>query len=256
MAHGRALVLIHGVGTNQTIWSRVVPWLAEGHKVVSLDLPGFGHSPATAEWSLAGAADQVAASLREATIGPFDLVGSSLGGAVALTLADRDPEIPGLGSLILVAPAGFRPVHSGLARIASSAARPLLAARRRAGLRLAENRHARRTLLAGTVGDGAALDPEGARLILRASQDAASLRPAMEAAATADLRAATARLQIPLGLIWGSLDRVIPPHTVERILEIRPDAPIELIPGTGHIPHLEAPDRFAAAVERVLSQLP
>lgn len=251
---GMPLVLIHGVGTNRTIWSRSVPLLARGRAVTTLDLPGFGDSRAPERWSLEGVADLIAAALETEVEGSFELIGSSLGGAVALTLADRRPDL--VRRLVLAAPAGFRPAPEPLGRIASAAAGPLLSARRFAGLRLAERPTARRALLAGTVADGSALTPEAARLMLRASADAVSLGPAFRTAARADLREPAARLETPTGLVWGSLDRVIPVHTIERILEIHPDAPVEVISGAGHIPHLETPERFATAVERVLSQLP
>lgn len=254
-AGGRPIVLVHGVGTNRSIWSRTVPLLAEERLVITLDLPGFGDSPPPSrEWTIAEAARLLGETL-ETDLGPgFDLLGSSLGGAVALQIAADRPEL--VERLVLAAPAGFRPAPGPLPALAALAAGPLLAARRRAGLRLAGNATARRALLASSVGDGAALEPDDARLMLRGSEGAESLAPAMRAAAEADLRPLAARLEVPFGLIWGTLDRTIGAHTAERILELHPDVPIELISGAGHLPHLEAPERFVKALERVLSQLP
>ncbi len=249
------MVLIHGVGTNRSIWSRAIPRLSEGREVITLDLPGFGGSPPPERgWVLPEVAETVAERLDALIDGPYDLVGSSLGGAVSICLAARRPAA--VSHLLLAAPAGFRPTPEALARIGSNLVGPLLLARRTAGLRFADRAHFRRALLAGTVGDGAALDPDTARLVLKASEGAVSLTAAFEAAARADLREEFARVKAPVGLIWGSLDRVIPGHTAEKLLELRPDAPIEVINDAGHIPHLEVPQRFAAAVERLLSQLP
>lgn len=249
------LGLIHGVGTNRTIWSRVRPLLDVERTVAAVDLPGFGESPEPAGgWDLGEVADAVGAVLADRLDPPFDLVGSSLGGAVALVVARRHPEL--IKRLVLCAPAGFRPLGGPLPALAGHAAGPLLTARRLAGGRLADNRHARRVLLSGTVADGAALSPEDARLMLAASEGAVALRSALTAAARADLRREAAELAAAPGVIWGSFDRVIPPHTAERILEIHPDAPIELIAGAGHIPHLERPKQFAEALERLHSRLP
>ncbi|HKJ35248.1 MAG TPA: alpha/beta fold hydrolase, partial [Solirubrobacterales bacterium] len=241
-------------GTNRTIWSRAAPLLAAERPVTALDLPGFGASPAPERWTIESVAELIAETL-ETDLGPgFDLLGSSLGGAVALQIAAARPDL--VHRLVLAAPAGFRPAPGPLPRVASLIAGPMLSVRRSAGLRFAGQAQARRALLAGSVGDGAALDPEAARLMLRASEGAHSLQPAMEAAASADLRQRAARLEVPFGLIWGTLDRVIPAHTAERVLELHPDVPLELIGGAGHLPHLEVPEQFAAALERVFSQLP
>lgn len=251
---GPALVLIHGVGTNSSIWERAVPILSERRRVTSIDLPGFGASPPPPDWELGSVADLIAEALTEELEEPFELIGSSLGGAIAITLADRHPRL--VRRMVLAAPAGFRPAPGPLPQVLAAIAEPMLSARRRAGLRLSDHAQARRALLAGTVADGAALDSAAARLVLGASAGARSLGPATRAAAAADLREPLARLATPFGLVWGSQDRVIPATTVERILELHPDTPVEIVSGAGHIPHLELPDRFSEAVERVLSQLP
>ena len=248
------MVLIHGVGTNRSIWSRALPALAERRLVAAVDLPGFGESPAPAGgWTIDGVAEQIALALVAEVDPPYDLVGSSLGGAVALALAGRNPEL--IGRLVLCAPAGFRPAPGPLPFAAAALAGPLLSVRRTTGLRLADVGFARRAILTGTVADGSRLDPETARLVLRASEGAVSLGPAFRAAAGANLGEIATRLPFRFGLVWGSLDRVIPAHTAERVLALRPDTVLELVAGVGHIPHLEAPERFNEALERVLERL-
>lgn len=252
---GPDLVLVHGVGSNRSIFSRVVPILAAGRRVTILDLPGFGHSsPPPDGWSIPAVADQIALALREHADLPFDLVGSSLGGAVSLALASRHPQL--VRRLVLQAPAGFRPAPAPLAAALGLLASPWLGLRRRTGIALASQRQARRMMLAGTVADGAELSPADARLVLRASGGSTSLAEAFRAAASADLRADLDRLRRPLGLIWGEHDRIVPPIAAERIWELRPDAPIERIAGCGHLPHVERPERTVEALERVFSQLP
>lgn len=252
---GRPMVLLHGVGTNSSIWSRSIPALAEGRAVVLVDLPGFGLSPAPPEaWTIHGVASQIALALAAEVDPPYELVGSSLGGAVALALAGRHPEL--IHRLVLCAPAGFRPAPGPLPFAAAALAGPMLTARRSTGLRLAGVAIARRAILAGTVADGSSLDPDTARLVLRASEGATALGPAFRAAVGADLCEVAVGLPFRFGLVWGTLDRIVPAHTAERVLALRPDSVLELIPGAGHIPHLECPERFAPALERVLEQLP
>jgi len=251
---GPPLVLIHGVGTNRSIWSLSLPALAETRSVTALDLPGFGESdPPERGWELDDVARSIGDALAARIETPFDLIGSSLGGAVALSLAVERPEL--VRRLILCAPAGFRPAPGPIPLIASNVVGPVMTLRRLAGLQLAESATARRALLSGTVADGSALSPDAARVMLQASAGARSLTAAFSAAAAADLRELAAELERPLGLVWGSLDRLIPAHTAEKVLEIHPDTPLEVIAGVGHIPHLERPDLFVPAVERLFEQM-
>lgn len=252
---GPDLVLVHGVGTSRAIFGRAVPILGEARRVTALDLPGFGQTPAPGDgWKVSSIAAQLALELEATVEAPFDLLGSSLGGAVALALASRHPQL--IRRLILQAPAGFRSAPAPVAAVLGRVAVPWIAGRRLVGMAISDNRHARRAALAGTVADGAELSAEDARLVLGASAGAHSLSEAMAAAISTDLVPDLERLGAPLALIWGSLDRIVPPISAERILAIRPDTPIEWIAGSGHLPHVERPREFCAAVERAFSQLP
>src|SRR5262245_258975 len=122
---GEPLALVHGLGTNRAIWKGVIPMLAPSRRVLAPDLPGFGDSPPDGEgFGLDRAADALGESLDELVTGPFDLAGHSLGGAVALTLAVRHPEL--VRRLVLCAPAGFRPRSPRVAGALSAAVPPLL----------------------------------------------------------------------------------------------------------------------------------
>jgi pimeloyl-ACP methyl ester carboxylesterase len=72
----------------------------------------------------------------------------------------------------------------------------------------------------------------------------------------ADLSALLAQLELPLGLIWGRRDRVVPITALERIRAIRPDAAVGMLSDAAHVPQLERPAEFIAALRRVLSELP
>jgi pimeloyl-ACP methyl ester carboxylesterase len=249
---GPPLVLIHGVGTNRGVWRRVLPLLAHERTVVAPDLPGFGDSPPPASGYELGEVGAALAEGLERELGePFDLLGHSLGGAIALTLATRGP-VP-VRRLVLSAPAGFAPRPRTVARAAGVLARPALAARRIVGVRTAGNATARRLLLAGTVADGAALDPGAARDIYDGSLTARSLGPAVASVAAANLDAELRRLGRPYALVWGERDRVIPIATAARVAAIRPPAELVRIPGVGHVPQLERPEAFADAVRRALA---
>lgn len=253
---GPPLVLVHGVGATRAIWGRVLERLAGDHAVTALDLPGFGDSPpAGPGFGLDEVADAVAEGLAAAGVAtPFALVGHSLGGAVALTLAHRHPDV--VGRLVLVAPAGLSPRPPWLAELLALAAGLLVPVRRLVGGPLVGSPAARALMLTGTVHDGARLHPDDARTILGASARALRLREGIAAVVAADLRPLLARLAAPPGLVWGERDLTVPADGLDAVLALRPDAPARLLPDTGHVPMLEAPAAFADALESVLDEIP
>jgi pimeloyl-ACP methyl ester carboxylesterase len=251
---GQPLVLLHGVGASRAIWHRAMPLLATHRRVVAADLPGFGESPASGRgFDLDEAAEALAAGLDGRVEVPFDLLGNSLGGAIAVALASRRPQL--VGRLILSAPALFAPRNPLLARAAGAAAGQLIGARRLLGTPLASSAAGRRLMLFGAVGEPGRLPAEDARLMLTASRAASRIPEAITAVLATDLRSRLAELEVPTGLIWGERDRVVSHQVLRDIRALAPALAVETIPRAGHVPQLERPREFAAAVERLLARL-
>jgi len=248
---GETVVLIHGLATTAAIWRHTAPLLARRRRVATLDVPGFGRSrPVGRGFDVAAVAGRVAADLRAAGVGePYDLVGHSMGAAVALTLAAREPGA--VRRLVLVSPAGLRPIPAPLAAALGVAAELYVPLRRRAAP-LAGWSWGRRLLMTGGVADGGVLDADVVRELLGASRGARRIGPALSAVASADLCGQLASLPLPVGAVWGRDDRVIPPGGARTLQRLRPDAVCEVIDGAGHISMIEQPDAFVAVLERVL----
>jgi pimeloyl-ACP methyl ester carboxylesterase len=192
---GDSLVLVHGAGTSSAIWRRTVPLLAGDHRrVVAPDVPGYGGSPAAGPgFALEEVTDRLAAGLDDAELpAPYDLVGHSMGGAIAILLATRHPER--VRRLVLVAPAGLAALPRPAAGLLGAVAAPFAAARRTLATPLAGSALVRRLALAGVARDGARVPAEHARAVLASSAGATRIGPGLASAATADLRAARARL--------------------------------------------------------------
>lgn len=251
MGTGDPLVLIHGLATTRTIWRHAAPRLAAGRQVVTLDVPGFGAArPVGRGFDLEVVSDRVAELLCASGIGePYDLVGHSMGAAVALTLAALRPAA--VRSLVLVSPAGLRPIPLAAAAALGVAAELYIPLRRRAAP-LASWSWGRRLLMAGGVVDGAALEPAVVRQLVGASLGARRIGPALSAVASADLRGLLAGLPAPVGAVWGRDDRVIPPGGMQTVRRLRPEAICEVVDGAGHISMVEQPEAFVEALERVL----
>jgi len=249
---GDPLVLLHGVASSRLIWRRVTEPLAARRRVIAVDLPGFGGSaPAGPGFELDAVAERLAAGLADDA--PFDLVGHSLGGAVAVAFASRHPGA--VRRLVLVAPAGLAPRAIGVAAAIGAAAELATHARRALGYQWAENAAARWAMFAATVADPGALRAEDARLLLEASDGGRRIADGVRQALEADLRDDLADAPLPVGLIWGTADRVVPFAGLDALRLLRPDAAVETLAATGHIPQVERPAEFAAALERVLDRL-
>lgn len=250
--YGPPLVLVHGLATRRLIWKRVMPLLARSRRVIALDVPGFGDSPpAGPGFDLDEVADEVAAG-----IAPFadttDVVGHSMGGAVALRLATRQPGL--VRRLVLVAPAGLHPVGPRTARATGLVCGGLVALRRRAAP-IAAQRLGRRLLLAFGVEDPDAIDASDVRAMARASAGATRVRAAMAAVAQTDLRTDLVMASAPIGAIWGEKDRIVPPAGLGTLLGARPEAAVAVVPHAGHIPMMERPEEFTRALGDVLLRL-
>jgi pimeloyl-ACP methyl ester carboxylesterase len=252
---GEPIVLLHGLGASRRLWHRVAPLLASsGRRVLAPDLPGFGESPpAGAGFEFPAVTEALAGALRHRTQEPFDLLGHSLGGAVALEFAVAHPEL--VRRLVLAAPAGFTPRSWPVASVAGRLAEPALAARRIAGRPLSLSPSARRVLLWGAVAEPQHLALGDAQLVLSSSGAATRLGPALSTVLRTDLRPLLDRLERPVGLVWGERDRVVPIATLDAIRKLRPGVVAETIPAAAHIPQLEQPQQFVAALQRVLERL-
>jgi pyruvate dehydrogenase E2 component (dihydrolipoamide acetyltransferase) len=248
---GEPLVLLHGVATSRLVWSRVIEPLARRRRVIAVDVPGFGQSaPAGPGFDLDRVADALVGGLR---LERFDLVGHSLGGAVAVATAARHPEA--VRTLVLVAPAGLEPRATRVAAALGAAAERAVYARRALGYQLVARSRGRQAMFGATVADAGRLHPADARLLLDASGGARRVSAGVRRALEADLRDDLATAPMPVGAIWGSADRVVPYAGLEALRRLRADAVVETIAATGHIPQIERPAAFVAALERVLDRL-
>ena len=254
VGRGDPLILLHGIATDRHIWDLVVPELAAERRVVTLDLPGFGGSaPVGEDFDLEHVAERIVHGLTGRGIhGPLDLVGHSLGGGIAITLAANHPRL--VRRLVLVAPAGLRPFPATVSNVLAAAADAVLAARRGA-VSLTDLWWGRKLLLSLTAADGAELPPTLARQLVEASATAQRTPAALATITSADLRPMLAQLRMPLGVIWGELDRTVPIRALEEVVKARPDAAVARIRAAGHVPMVECPERFVAALQPLIQDV-
>jgi pimeloyl-ACP methyl ester carboxylesterase len=270
MLHGRAvtyaeagagpvLLLVHGIAGGYENWRDVIDPLSRRYTVVAPDLPGHGASAAgNGDYSIGG----LAVGLRDLLVAlgheRATLVGHSLGGGIAMQLAYQFPELA--ERLVLVSSGGLGPEVSLILR---AAALP--------GSELCIRATAQTANWAGAaVGRG--LEKVG----LRPTTDVAEVARGYASLADPDRRAAfLAKLRsvinvggqridasdrmylaagIPLLIVWGARDPIIPVSHGERAHKAIAGSRLEIFDGVGHIPQLEAPARFVEVLERFLEQ--
>lgn len=233
----RPIVLIHGFGGDLNNWLFVQPALAERNRVIALDLPGHGGSGRqVGAGDLGTLAAAVAGLLESIDVPKAHLVGHSLGAAVALrTALDRPAHV---ASVTLICPAGLG------TEIDEAFTLDFITASRRKQLE---------PVLAKLFVDASLVSRDMMEDLLRFKRlDGA--REALTAIQTANfaggqrevLRGRLGELgDIPVQVIWGAEDRIIPPQQAEGLPA---GVAVHVLPGAGHMPHMEK----AADVSRLI----
>ncbi|MCI0434680.1 MAG: alpha/beta fold hydrolase [Gemmatimonadetes bacterium] len=249
--HGPPLLLLHGAGGGAANWFAVFDALSRNHHVIAPDLPGFGLSPAHPfEPPLGEAvAELLLEWLNERSIAPAHIVGTSLGGLIAIRMALANRAA--VRSLVLIDAAGLGKELPVAVRLATlPGARGLAGSTSRTGLRLFFHRYLTsspipakpRELLLEYI-RACALAGGGDTLTANLSRFA-SVQGQREVAADDDLRS----IAVPTLVIWGALDRFIPVAHGHRAAGMIPGARLVTIPAAGHSPNWEAPDRVTGAI--------
>src|SRR5271167_1115316 len=238
---GPVLLLIHGMAGTYENWQEVIEPLARAHTVVAPDLPGHGTSaPGGGDYSLGA----LAAGLRDLliTLGHHraTLVGHSLGGGVAMQFAYQFPEIT--ERLVLVSSGGLGSEVSPVLRAAALPGADLFIAATAGPGRIAGSAVARGLAAVG-------LRPHAD--VAEVARGYASLSdPDRRGAFLATLRAVVGtgghrvhagdRLYlaqgVPVLIIWGERDPMIPAHHGEGAHQAIPGSRLEIFDGVGHLP--------------------
>jgi len=247
---GETLVLVHGLGGSAANWLALAPLLLPGRRVLVPELPGHGGSdPLPAAASLNAYADRIAGLLDE----PAAIVGHSLGGAVALRLAIRRPEL--VRALVLAGAAG---ISSGKrrARYGLTVTGLLKPGRKIAPHRRRVARSALlKTLVFGRWGasDPPALPENVAEAFLSGPARHTDTVSAAKALVRDDPRRDLDRVQCSTLLLWGARDNQLPiGDAFEYARRLR--APLRAIADCGHLLIGERPDACADAIEAFLSR--
>jgi len=235
---GPTLLLLHGIGSSATAWSKQIERLGADFTCLAPDLPGYGESPDAAGPGL----DAIVAAVAEVLDGqPAHVLGVSFGALTALALARGQP---GLVTSLVLADATL-----GRAHVPPEERQRWL--RNREGLAndLATRSVERAGEIAGRHATAAVI--EEIALHMRRARPSGYMAVARAIAET-DARPWLGGIGQPTLLLCGEDDRVTGMDVSQTLRDQLPNASLVVIPGAGHAPHIEQADRFADAVREFL----
>lgn len=268
----RTFALVHGLGGSVISWFAVGPGLARHGRVVALDLPGFGRSPRAGRRSRVSDNRALVSRFLERVGGggPVVLCGNSMGGGISMLEAALEPA--SVEGLILsnsvfpwvrgAVPAPIVMLGFGLYQVPRVG--EWVSRQRLNGL---EADRAVRMGLRIIAADPNRIDPD----LVRAHVEQLLRHQADGDAGTAFLEAARSLMALgrrPRAARWildsvrcrvlvihGREDRLVPLRYAESAVAEHPDWEMRVVPKVGHVPQLEAPERWLAAVEEWLAGL-
>jgi abhydrolase domain-containing protein 6 len=231
------IVLVHGLGTSSSTWVKMLPHLSVSHRIVALDLPGFGFSTADSARGFCTLSEHVGA-LSELITGvtetPIILVGQSLGGWICCRYAVQFPER--VRHLVLIDTAGV--YYPGVENL-----RDLFT------LTTVSDTH--RLLNALWYRYPWYFKPFAGSIyrelgVRRMNELVTSIE------ANDFLGEELSRLAMPVSIIWGKQDGVTSPKSVDVLKKFIPHSTLHLIEACGHVPQLERPEELAEILNKVL----
>jgi len=248
---GPALLLLHGLGCDHTTWMPVIEKLARRYTVIAPDLLGHGQSAKPrADYSVGGYANGMRDLLTVLNVDKVTVVGHSLGGGVAMQFAYQFPERT--ERMVLVAPGGLGPEVTPMIRaVGLPGFRAAMAVLTLPGIRhvgMAGMRALSRTGMTVTH------DLDEVAEIYDSFKDRGT-RAAIShvVRAVVDTRGQIVTMvdrayltqAMPMLVVWGTEDMVIPVKHADTVAEVAPGAQVEVLGNAGHFPHKDHPERFA-----------
>ncbi|RYE80504.1 MAG: alpha/beta fold hydrolase [Myxococcales bacterium] len=252
---GPVLLLLHGLACDHTTWSAVIEKLARRYTVIAPDLLGHGESAKPrADYSLGGYANGMRDLLTVLGIDKVTVVGHSFGGGVAMQFAYQFPERT--QRMILVAPGGMGPEVTPLIRaltlpgahqVLGLATLPGIRQIGKAALRLLHRSgsiHARDLVEVADIYESMK-DPAARKAIRHLTRAVVDTRGQI----VTMVDRAYLTQAMPMLVIWGRQDMVLPSKQADNVELIAPGAVVEVMDNCGHFPQKDHPERFVKVVD-------
>ena len=254
---GPPILLVHGLGGSWRNWLENIPFLSDSHRVVALDLPGFGLSPMAHEpISMPAYGDLVLRFADAVGLGPETfLIGHSMGGFISTEAVTCDPDRFARLSLVSTAGISFATIsgpRKSVTNVILKAMLPVLANRAERNM---SRKRLRTASFAGVIAHPSMISPKILwELGTYGALHAPALLPAAWALGGYDNRPSLSHIEIPTQIVWGQQDRLVPvaaAYSYSRRIE---HAELSLVDDCGHMVQLERPARFNGEISRFASE--
>jgi pimeloyl-ACP methyl ester carboxylesterase len=249
LGEGPPLVFVHGLSGCWQNWLEQLPVFAADHRVVAIDLPGFGQSPMPTEpITISGYARLLDALMERLGIDAAALIGNSMGGFIAAELAIAFPQR--VERLVLISAAGISTYSEPRATRALPFIRRAERVLAATGAWVASKSDtvARRPRLRRATLDLVVRHPDRLAAPLAAEQMRGAGKPGflqgLAAVIEYDLRERFPEVACPTLIVWGAGDRLIGVRDADTFAELIPDSRKVIFEDTGHMAMLERPAAF------------
>ena len=248
-----AIVFVHGLSGSWQNWLENLPHFSKSHRVIALDLPGFGASELPPwEVTVESYARQLVGFCDELEAEDCIAVGNSLGGFIAAEAAIREPER--FEKLVLVSAAGIS--HARMRRQPAETGARMAAAMAPLTLKL-QKRSFLRPRLRNSIFRSIFHRPHelGRELLWEQWVHGAGppgFLPAVQGLVGYDITDRLEDVKVPTLVVWGRNDRIVPPNDAFGWMKHLGNAELEVFDRCGHLPQLERPVRFNRLLEEFL----
>jgi len=260
IGEGPVVLMIHGLSGCWQNWLENIPFFARDHRVIAIDLPGFGESEMPAkDITISRYGDTVDALLEELGIDTVRLVGNSMGGFIGAELAIRYPQR--VERLVLVAAAGLSVEHvrtqrkDGLRHRAENVAFFNIGWMASRSPAVARRSRLRSALLLLVAAHPKRLPPELTYELVHGSGKP-GFNDALDALCSYPIRERLPEIECPALIVWGTKDRLVPLKDAAVFEELIEDSRKFIYKDTGHLTMLERPARFNRDVHEFLQEQP
>jgi 3-oxoadipate enol-lactonase len=240
---GDALVFLHGVGSDKTVWTEQIAHFSRNWRAIALDYPGYGESDLPdhdLDRPAIGAA--LWAALDALGVAQVHLAGLSMGGVMALEMRRSQPER--IRTLILADTFAWHPQAE------------MLVARSHTAIQQMTMREFAEARVSGLLAPTATEASKAAVIHQMGGIDKRTYYWSTLAVWTPDYRSDLARITQPTLILVGEHDHVTPPALSEALHAGIAGSRLVVIPAAGHISNLDNPTAFDTAISAFLAEAP
>jgi pimeloyl-ACP methyl ester carboxylesterase len=253
---GPPVLLIHGFGTNTFTWRHISPDLARDHKVIAVDLKGFGRSdkPFDERYAASDQAELLTQLILERDLRNLTIVGHSYGGGVALLLAlEADGRLKGrVAKLVLLDTIAYPQAIPVFFKLLD---RPVLS---QVGVRMAPPAAQVQLALRIAYFDNSKIGPDEIEAYAEPMKTAAGKHALIHSARqimppdVEEIAARYSTIELPTLILWCDHDRIVPVEIGLKLAREMPNASFRIVDECGHMPQEEQPEATMLQIRQFL----